>query len=116
MGREILLTISVSGPSGERTELEAVVNTDFTGNVVPRRGRDRDPGLPFVGRGDAVLADGRAVEMRHHRGRGLWHGRERGVQVLATEGSPLVGMTRLRRSPLTVEVAPEGEALVEELS
>jgi hypothetical protein len=63
-----------------------------------------------------VLADGRAVETRHHRGRVLWHGRERGMQGLATEGSPLVGMTLLRRSPLTVQVAPEGEALVEELS
>jgi predicted aspartyl protease len=31
MGREVLLTISVSGPSGERTEREAVVDTGFTG-------------------------------------------------------------------------------------
>jgi hypothetical protein len=38
------------------------------------------------------------------------------MQGLATEGSPLVGMTLLRRSHLTVQVAPEGEALVEELS
>lgn len=73
-------------------------------------------GLPFVGRGAAVLADGRLVETRYHRGRVLWHPRERGVKVLATAGGPLVGMALLRGSRLTVEVAPAGDVVVEELA
>jgi hypothetical protein len=34
--------------------------------------------------------------------------------VLVTEGGPLVGMTLLRGSVLTVEVSPDGELKVEE--
>lgn len=73
-------------------------------------------GLPVVGRGAAILADGRAVETRYHRGRVLWHGREREVQVLSAEGGPLVGMTLLRGDLLTIEVVPGGEVSLVKLA
>lgn len=111
---EALLTVGVLGPSGERAELEAVVDTGFTGSLCLRAEEVEALGLPFVGRGAAVLADGRAVETRYHRGCILWHGRERGVQVLSAEGGPLVGMALLRGGILTVEVEPGGEVMVEE--
>ncbi len=113
---EALLAVSVSGPTGERTEVQAVVDTGFTGALCLGAEDIEALGLPFVGRGAAVLADGRAVETRYHRGRVLWHGRERGVQVLAAEGGPLVGMALLRGSRLAVEVAHAGEVVVEELA
>ena len=59
------------------------------------------------------MADGRAVETRYHRGRVIWHGRERGVQVLLAEGGPLVGMALLRDSLLTVDVTPGGIVTIE---
>lgn len=68
-----------------------------------------------MGVGAAVLADGRAVETRYHRGRVLWHGRERGVQVLSAEGGALVGMSLLRGSRLIVDCAPGGTVRVEGL-
>lgn len=46
----------------------------------------------------------------------VWHGREREVQVLATEGGPLVGMPVLRGSRLTVDATPGGAVRVEDLS
>ncbi len=70
--------------------------------------------VPFVGRGVAVLADGSTVETSYHRAGVLWHGREIAVQVLVTEGGPLVGMTLLRGSVLTMTVSPGGEVTVEE--
>jgi predicted aspartyl protease len=57
----------------------------------------------------AVLADGSAVETRVHRARVVWHGRERRVRVLATEGGPLVGMGLLRSSRLAMDVVPGGD-------
>ena len=60
-------------------------------------------------------AAGRTVEVNVYLARVIWHGRERAVQVLATEGGPLVGMALLRGSRLTVEAAPDGPVLVEEL-
>jgi len=70
--------------------------------------------MPFVGRGVAVLADGSTVETSYHRARILWHGRERPIQGLVTQGDPLVGMMLLRGSILTAAVWPGGEVTVEE--
>lgn len=111
---EALLTVGVLGSSGGRAELEAVVDTGFTGSLCLGAEEIEALGWPFVGRGAAILADGTVVETRYHRGRVLWHGRERGVQVLSAGGGPLVGMALLRGSRLTVEVEPGGEVVVEE--
>lgn len=113
---EVLLTLTVSSPSGKQTELEAVVDTGFTGALCLSAEQIEGLGLPVVGRGAAVLADGRAVETRYHRGRVLWHGRERGVQVLSAEGGPLVGMALLRGGLLTIEVVPGGEVSLVKLA
>ncbi len=113
---EAFLTVTVSGPSGKRTELESVVDTGFTGALCLSAEQIENLGLPVVGRGSAVLADGRAVETRYHRGRVLWHGRERGVQVLSAEGGPLVGMGFLHGGLLTIEVFSGGEVSVVKLA
>jgi clan AA aspartic protease len=113
-GREAILPLTVIGRFGVRTEVEAAVDTGFTGFLCLPPDIARSLSAPFVGRGVAVLADGSAVETSYHRVRVLWHGRERAIQVLVTEGGPLVGMTLLRGSILTVAVSPGGEVTVEE--
>ena len=113
-GREALLLLTVIGRSGVRAEVEAAVDTGFTGSLCLPLDIVRSLSVPFVGRGVAVLADGSTVETSYHRARVLWHGRERTIQVLVTEGGPLVGMTLLRGSILTVAVSPGGEVTIEE--
>ena len=114
--REAFLSVTLSGPSGKRTELEALVDTGFTGALCLGAEQIQELDLPLVGRGAAVLADGRVVETRYHRGQVLWHGGERTVQVLSAEGGPLVGMSLLRGSLLRVEVAPGGGVSVVKLT
>jgi clan AA aspartic protease len=104
----------VIGRSGVQAEVEATVDTGFTGSLCLPLDVESSLSVPFVGRGVAVLANGSTVETSYHRARVLWHGREREVQVLVTEGGPLVGMTLLRGSVLTVTVLPGGEVTVEE--
>jgi clan AA aspartic protease len=113
-GREAILPLTVIGRSGVRTEIEAAVDTGFTGSLCLPLDIVRSLSAPFLGRGVAVLADGSTVETSYHRARVLWHGRQRAIQVLVTEGGPLVGMTLLRGSVLTVAVSPGGEVTVEE--
>jgi len=113
-GREAILPLTVIGRSGVRAEVEATVDTGFTGSLSLPLDIVRSLSAPFVGRGVAVLADGGTVEISYHRVRVLWHGCEIAVQVLVTEGGPLVGMTLLRGSVLTVAVSPGGEVTVEE--
>jgi len=113
-GREAILLLTVIGRSGVRAEVEAAVDTGFTGSLCLPLDIVRSLSVPFVGRGVAVLADGSTVETSYHRARVLWHGRERAIQVLVTEGGPLVGTTLLRGSIVTVAVSPGGEVTIEE--
>ncbi|CAN5144237.1 clan AA aspartic protease [soil metagenome] len=113
-GREATLPLTVIGRSGVRAEVEATVDTGFTGSMCLPLDVVQSLSVPFVGQGVAVLADGSTVETSYHRARVLWHGREIAVQVLVTVGGPLVGMTLLRGSVLTVAVSPGGEVTVEE--
>lgn len=106
--------LTVFGRSGAQTRIEVTVDTGFTGSLGLSKELVESLSLPLVGRGVAVLADGRGVETNYHRGRILWHGRERGVQVLVTEGGPLVGMSLLRGSTLTVVATPGGDVSVDE--
>jgi clan AA aspartic protease len=110
-GRQAILPLTVIGRSGVRTEVEAAVDT---GSLCLPLDIVRSLSAPFLRRGVAVLADGSTVETSYHRARVLWHGRERAIQVLVTEGGPLVGMTLLRGCVLTVAVSPGGELTVEE--
>lgn len=114
--REALLPLRLLGRFGGRAEeVEATVDTGFTGALCLPPDLVRSLSLPLVGRGVAVLADGSAVETRYHRARVVWHGLERWVQVLATEGGPLVGMALLRGSRLMVDATPGGAVRVEKL-
>jgi clan AA aspartic protease len=112
-GREAILPLTVVGRSGVRAEVEASVDTGFTGSLCLPLDIVRSLSAPFVGRGVAVLADGSTVETSYHRVRVLWHGRERAIQALVTKGGPLVGMTLLRGSVLTIAVSPGGEVTIE---
>lgn len=117
VAREAVLPLRVLGGADNRAEeVDIVVDTGFTGSLCLPPGLVDSLSLPLVGRGGAVLADGRAVETRVHRARVIWHDLERVVRVLATEGGPLAGMALLRGSRLTVDAAPGGVVRIEELS
>ncbi len=115
--REAVLPLRVLGSAGQRSsaEVSATVDTGFTGSLCLPPDLVESLSLPLVGRGVAVLADGRSVETRVHRARVVWHGQELVARVLATEGGSLVGMALLRGSRLTVDGSPGGTVRVEEL-
>src|SRR4051794_13659397 len=114
---EAVLPLRVLGRVGDQAEeVEAIVDTGFTGSLCLPPDLVTSLSLPLVGRAVAVLADGRAVETPVHRARVVWYGRERVARVLATEGGSLVGMALLRGSRLTVDAVPGGDVVVEELS
>ena len=96
-GREAILPLTVVSRSEVPAEVEATVDTGFTGSLCLPLDIVRSLSAPFVGRGVAVLADGSTVETSYYRVRVLWHGRERAIQALVTMGGPLVGMTLLRK-------------------
>ncbi len=112
----LALTLLAAAPSNRTTtEANAVIDTGFDGELTLPEGTIRLLGYPYVGTAGAVLADGSEMQSDFYAGRLLWHGVAREVAVLAAEGAPLVGMDLLAGSRLTIDAAPGGGVLVEEL-
>jgi clan AA aspartic protease len=101
------------GTSG-RTDVEAVIDTGFDGELTLHEETIRRLGYPYSGTASGTLADGSEVQFDYHEGVVLWHGVEHPVAVIAAAGQPLIGMALLRGSRLTVDAAPGGEVWVEE--
>lgn len=115
-GREPMLPLMVFGADGaEGVEVEAVVDTGFDGELaLPPRMVGR-LGHPYAGSAVAILADGSEVRLDYHEGSVLWHGEERAVAILASDGDALLGMALLGGSRLTVNAVSGGAVRIEEL-
>lgn len=118
-GGEPRLPVSVLGvsrrgaPNG--AEIEAVVDTGFDGELQLPPELVRRLGYPYEGSVLGILADGSEGRFDYHLGRVPWHGAEREVIVIASDGDPLVGMALLSGSRLTVDAVPGGAVRVERL-
>lgn len=122
-GREPLLPLAIlggtPGPAGDNPdgiEVRAVVDTGFDGELQIPPALVRQLGYPYLGTTSGTLADGSVERFDYHLGRLLWHGAEREVVVIASNGDPLVGMALLGGSRLTVDAVPGGAVRIERLS
>ena len=113
--REAVIALEVLGDDGDRAEIEAVIDTGFTGFLTLPAGLVRSLSLPLRGSRDVVLADGRVVALDVYRARVVWHRRALPVSVLESEGGPLVGMALLRGSELRLWAVDGGDVLIQEL-
>ena len=58
-GREATIVLNLRGPSGRTAHIEVVIDTGFTDALTLRQKEIDDLNLPWQGRVDATLADGR---------------------------------------------------------
>jgi clan AA aspartic protease len=108
-GREAVIGLRVSGrESAADVEVEAVIDTGFTGHLTLPPDVVRALSLPVRGSVDAELADGGTTTLTVYDALVLWHDRRRRVPVYGSDGAAFVGMALLRGSTLTVEVMPGG--------
>ena len=117
-GREATGSLEVMGTGSERdgTNIQVVIDTGFTGHLTLPPETVRSLSLPERGFVEVELADGRMATLGVYEARVLWHGRPRRVPVYEADGGPLLGMSLLRGSTLTVEVIPSGEVTIAERS
>jgi clan AA aspartic protease len=111
-----VLNSSVSEPLGRRSvEVEAVVDTGFTGHLTLPS--EVVLSLDLLERGfvEVELADGGYTGLDVHEARVLWGDQQLPIPVYETEGEPLVGMSLLRGSRLTIDVVPDGVVVIENL-
>ncbi len=101
---------------GQSVEIDAAIDTGFTGHfTLPASLATEVLTLPARGFVEVELADGSATTLNVYEARVLWHGRPRRIPVYETEGAPLVGMSLLRGSRLTMEIMEGGAVEIEEL-
>ena len=113
--REAVVSLAVGGPRGQRHEIEAVIDTGFTGSLSIPSAIITLLNLPFRRRGRAVLANASETIFDVYEATVIWDGHPHRVSVDAAETDPLVGMSLLSGYRLTVEVISGGRVLIEPL-
>lgn len=108
-GREAMLGVQVSGrESAADIEVQAVIDTGFTGHLTLPPDVVGALSLPERGFVDVELADGGTATLSVYDALVLGHGRWRRVPAYRSDIDPLLGMALLRGSILTVEVVSGG--------
>ncbi len=112
---EATILLILRGVAREEREIEAIIDTGFTGYLtLPTALIDR-LALSWKGRSQALIADGSVHVFDEYIGTVLWNGQDRTVEVAAADTTPLVGMGLLRRHSLRVDVVENGSVKIEEL-
>jgi len=102
----------VLGSYGWEREIEAVVDTGYTGLLTLAPDLIAVLNLPLHGRGRAVLADGRETLFDIYEAVVIWDSRPRHVLVDAADTNPLIGMGLLDGQELTIQAWAGGEVRI----
>ena len=101
---EAKLRLTIIGPTGIRQEIDAVIDTGFTGSLVLPSAIVTVLGLVRRSGGTATLGDGSTCNYDNYGAEIEWNGGTRGVVVSALGNEALAGMILLSGHRLTVDV------------
>jgi clan AA aspartic protease len=115
-GREATISLKVIGAGSDRdsSNIQVAIDTGFTGHLKLPPETVRSLSLPERGFVEVELADGGMATLGVYEARVLWHWRPLRVPVYEADGAPLIGMSLLRGSTLTIEVLPRGAVTIVE--
>jgi clan AA aspartic protease len=112
---EGLIVLKVKGPRGLEQEVEAVVDTGYTGSLMLTPAVVAALGLRWQNVERFTLADGSRCSLDVFVARVVWDGKERRVSVDEADADPLVGMRLLRGYELKMEVRSRGKVAIKRL-
>lgn len=110
---EPVVALSLQGPGGQTQDIEAVVDTDYSGFLTLPPSLVMELRLPFSYIGRAFLANDDEVTFEVHDVTVLWDGRQRHIKADATGSTPLVGMLLLESHDLNIEVVRGGRVAIQ---
>ncbi|MCY3911806.1 MAG: clan AA aspartic protease [Chloroflexi bacterium] len=110
---EAVVTLSLQGPDGQAQDIEAVIDTGYSGFLTVPTTLAKELDLPFAYIGWALLANDAEVAFDVHDVTVLWDGRPRHVKADAAGSTSLVGMLLLDRHNVSIEVERGGRVLIE---
>ena len=92
---EAVVSLTLQNAEGPTLEIEAVVDTGYTGFLTLPPTLVNELALPFAYVSRAFLANDDQVEFNIHNVTLLWDGEPRDIEADATGSTPLVGMLLL---------------------
>ena len=110
---EAVVALSLQGPAGQSQDIEAVIDTGYSGFLTLPTALVVELGLPFAYVGRALLANDDEVTFDVHDVTVLWDGQPRRIRADATGSTPLVGMLLLDKHNLNIEVESGGRVVIE---
>ena len=113
---QALVIVDIMGGEGRPQSLEAILDTGFTGYLTLPTESIQQLGLRSVGQRIFELANGDLFEFEAYLAAVSWHGSLTDALVLKSDSIPLIGMTLLWGSRVTVDALTDGEVTIEELA
>ena len=110
---EAVVSLSLRGSEGQSKEVEAVIDTGYSGSLTLPPRLVAELGLPYVFSSSATLADNTEVAFPVHRVTALWDSRQRHIETDAVGTTPLIGMELLDSHSLYVEVESGGRVIIQ---
>lgn len=110
---EFLFPLVLRNAAGDEIEVQAVLDTGFTGNLVLPGRVIRQLGLPQEDFEEVSLGDGSLTQFSVHEVMVVWDGEERVVTALGTDGDVLIGVQLLRGSVTLLEAVDGGDITIE---
>jgi clan AA aspartic protease len=114
--RKPVIRLTVRGPVGQEQEIEAVIDTGFTGFLTMPPALIASLGLNRRGGGRALLADGSVHVLEVYEGVVLWDGQPRRIAAHAADAEVLVGISLLYGHDLTIRALDGGPVTIEVIS
>ena len=109
---EAVVPISILGPQGQAREVDAVVDTGYSGSLTLPPTLVAELELPYVLSSRATLADDTEVDFSVYRVTLLWGSRQLHIETDAVGSMPLVGMSLLNEHDLSIQVRDGGRVVI----
>ena len=109
---EPVVALALQGPYGQTSEIEAVIDTGFTGFLTVTPALVMELGLSLEGIGRATLADGSEATFPSYDVAVLWEGEPRYVLADGADTTPLIGMRLLDSHNLSIDVEEGGRVVI----
>jgi len=113
--REAIIRLIVHGTTGQTSEIEAVIDTGFTGFLTLPTPFILSLGLIWRGQAQAMLGDGNLHQFDVYGTTVIWDGQVRIVETDAADTTPLIGMGLLYGYDLHIQTVEGGTVTIEAL-
>ena len=106
--REAIVPIRVLGDGGYEQEVDAIIDTGFTGQLTLPTHRIVALGLVWLTQGQTMLGNGQIDVYDVYEAVVIWDGQPRTILVEEADTTPLIGMDLMDGYDLFVAVADNG--------